>query len=105
MRGWRPRCRGSFPLGQQTNNATHPLLQKQKSRRGTDSQAGLWPAWNAAAAAWMAPFVMEAVNSRVVHRSAALARTPYGADFKGELMVGGWQDGRPCLWGRVNQAE
>lgn len=32
----------------------------------------------------MAPFVMEIVNSRIIHRSAALAATPYGSDFKCE---------------------
>ncbi|WND03005.1 saccharopine dehydrogenase NADP-binding domain-containing protein [Temperatibacter marinus] len=40
--------------------------------------------------AWIAPFVMEAVNSRVVHRSNALRDKAYGRDFKySEAMVMG----------------
>ncbi len=31
--------------------------------------------------AWVAPFVMEAINARVVHRSNAIAKYPYGRDF------------------------
>ncbi|MDO8907260.1 MAG: saccharopine dehydrogenase NADP-binding domain-containing protein [Pseudohongiella sp.] len=30
---------------------------------------------------WIAPFVMEAINTRVVHRSNALLRHPWGQDF------------------------
>lgn len=32
--------------------------------------------------AWVAPFVMSAVNTRIVHRSNALAKRAYGADFR-----------------------
>jgi short subunit dehydrogenase-like uncharacterized protein len=32
--------------------------------------------------AWVAPFVMSAINTRIVHRSNALARHAYGADFR-----------------------
>jgi len=31
--------------------------------------------------AWVAPFVMSAINTRIVHRTNALARHAYGADF------------------------
>ncbi len=31
---------------------------------------------------WAAPFVMEGCNARVVHLSNALAKEPYGSDFK-----------------------
>ena len=32
--------------------------------------------------AWVAPFVMAAINVRIVHRSNALSESAYGADFK-----------------------
>lgn len=32
--------------------------------------------------AWIAPFVMSAINTRVVHRSNGLAQRAYGADFR-----------------------
>jgi short subunit dehydrogenase-like uncharacterized protein len=31
---------------------------------------------------WVAPFLMAAINTRIVHRSNALARQAYGADFR-----------------------
>jgi short subunit dehydrogenase-like uncharacterized protein len=37
--------------------------------------------FDAAIGSWLAPFVMAAVNTRVVHRSHALAGRPYGKDF------------------------
>ncbi|NNC37936.1 MAG: saccharopine dehydrogenase [Acidimicrobiales bacterium] len=40
--------------------------------------------------AWTAPFIMEAINARVVHRSNALSGNSYGTDFKyQEAMVTG----------------
>jgi len=40
--------------------------------------------------AWVAPFVMAAINTRVVHRSNALARHAYGKDFRyDEAMLAG----------------
>jgi len=40
--------------------------------------------------AWIAPFIMEAINARVVHRSNALSGNSYGTDFKyQEAMVTG----------------
>jgi short subunit dehydrogenase-like uncharacterized protein len=39
---------------------------------------------------WIAPFIMAAINSRVVHRSNALSNNSYGADFQyEEAMVTG----------------
>lgn len=32
--------------------------------------------------AWVAPFVMSAINTRIVHRSHALLQQPWGADFR-----------------------
>lgn len=37
--------------------------------------------YDAEIGSWAAPFIMEAVNTRVVHRSNALAGNPYGQDF------------------------
>jgi len=46
---------------------------------------------------WLAPFVMAAINTRVVHRSNALAGSAYGADFRyDEAMLTG-----PGLKGRA----
>lgn len=40
--------------------------------------------------AWVAPFVMAAINTRVVHRSNALSRQSYGVDFRyDEAMLAG----------------
>ena len=40
--------------------------------------------------AWVAPFVMSAINTRVVHRSNALSRHAYGKEFRyGEAMITG----------------
>ncbi len=40
--------------------------------------------------AWVAPFVMAAINTRIVHRSNALARHGYGKDFRyDEAMLAG----------------
>ncbi len=39
---------------------------------------------------WVGPFIMAAVNTRVVHRTNALMRYPYGSDFKyDEAMIMG----------------
>ena len=40
--------------------------------------------------AWVAPFVMSAVNTRIVQRSNALSKQSYGADFRyDEAMLAG----------------
>jgi short subunit dehydrogenase-like uncharacterized protein len=41
-----------------------------------------WPEYDADFGAWAAPFVMGAVNTRVVHRSNMLAHAAYGRDFR-----------------------
>jgi short subunit dehydrogenase-like uncharacterized protein len=38
-------------------------------------------AYDRDAKSWLAPFVMSAINTRIVHRSNALAGSSYGADF------------------------
>lgn len=63
---------------------THCIHTQQTRSRGSDKPAGLAPEWSKVANSWLAPFVMEIVNSRIVHRSAALAKTKYGEDFKCE---------------------
>lgn len=44
--------------------------------------------------AWIGPFVMEAINSRVVHRSNALSNNSYGTDFLYEEAVVTGKDGK-----------
>ena len=46
--------------------------------------------------AWAAPFVMSAINTRIVHRSHALAKHAYGADFRYDeaLLTGGGVKGQ-----------
>ena len=46
--------------------------------------------WDEDFGAWCAPFVMAAINTRVVHRSNALQAAAYGADFRyDEAMLAG----------------
>ncbi len=43
---------------------------------------------------WLAPFIMAAINTRIVHRSNALQEAPYGTEFQYEeaMMMGrGWK--------------
>lgn len=50
---------------------------------------------------WTAPFVMAAINTRVVHRSNALSGRAYGSEFRYDeaVMVGGGLKGRASGWG------
>ncbi|GBF98360.1 saccharopine dehydrogenase [Raphidocelis subcapitata] len=57
-------------------------LVPPEAGRGSDRPSGMLPSWNPHTSAWMGPFVMEVVNSRIVHRSNALAPQKYGTDFK-----------------------
>jgi len=46
--------------------------------------------WDRDFGAWCAPFVMAAINTRIVHRSNALQARPWGADFRyDEAMLAG----------------
>jgi short subunit dehydrogenase-like uncharacterized protein len=48
------------------------------------------PQFDADFDAWVAPFVMSAINTRIVHRSNALSRHAYGKEFRyGEAMLTG----------------
>ncbi len=50
---------------------------------------------------WIAPFVMAAINTRVVHRSNALTRNSYGTDFMYEEAMVTGKDGRGKRMARV----
>ncbi|WIA42929.1 hypothetical protein OEZ86_008843 [Tetradesmus obliquus] len=56
-------------------------LWPKDKQRGSDKPPGLLPEWNEYAKTWMGPFVMEAINSRIVQRSSLLNGL-YGPDFK-----------------------
>ena len=70
------------------NGATVPNKTRQLSQKGAR--------FDAAHAAWSAPFVMAAVNVRVVLRSNFLEKQPYGADFRYEesMLTGAGVKGR-----------
>jgi short subunit dehydrogenase-like uncharacterized protein len=57
------------------------FLWPKDAKRGSDTAPGLRPEWNPIAKKWMAPFVMEVINSRIVQRSSYL-NGYYGSDFK-----------------------
>ncbi len=46
--------------------------------------------------AWLAPFIMAGINTRVVHRSSALSNYPYGEDFRYDeaMLTGAGMRGR-----------
>jgi short subunit dehydrogenase-like uncharacterized protein len=71
-------------------------LNPEGERQGPDGPDPTGPAWDADFDSWTAPFVMGAINTRVVRRSNALEGYPYGRDFRyDEAMLtgagrGGW---------------
>ncbi|MGA7328725.1 MAG: saccharopine dehydrogenase NADP-binding domain-containing protein [Rhodomicrobium sp.] len=69
----------------------NPYLLCPKDRRPSTRQESLTrPAYDADFQAWLAPFVMASINTRVVHRSNALANYAYGEDFRyDEAMLAG----------------
>ncbi len=55
---------------------------------GPPQPKGLIPEYDPAVEAWVAPFVMAAINTKNVHRTNALLGHPWGADFTyDEMMV------------------
>ncbi len=61
----------------------HPYsLNPEGERDGPDQRDQQKVIYNEAAQCWTAPFVMAAVNTKVVRRSHALAGYPYGRDFR-----------------------
>ena len=71
--------------------ASDPALRKQLAnpyslcpkgeRRGPRQPNVKGPEFDEAFGAWVAPFVMSAINTRIVHRSNALLDRAYGGDF------------------------
>jgi short subunit dehydrogenase-like uncharacterized protein len=59
------------------------------------------PQFDADFGAWVAPFVMSAVNTRVVQRSNALSKQAYGADFRYDeaMLAGKGLKGRATAFG------
>jgi short subunit dehydrogenase-like uncharacterized protein len=61
----------------------HPYsLNPQGERDGPDGRDQTGVRYNAAAAAWTAPFVMAAINTRIVRRTNALLDYSYGREFR-----------------------
>ncbi len=58
------------------------------------------PAFDEDLNSWLAPFVMAAINTRIVHRSHALQDRPWGDDFKYDeaMMTGSGFAGRRRAW-------
>ena len=80
--------------------STNPALRKELANPYSICPAGYAPKvrqpdvrmaeFDADFDAWVAPFVMSAVNTRIVQRSNALSRQSYGADFRyDEAMLAG----------------
>jgi short subunit dehydrogenase-like uncharacterized protein len=57
-------------------------LDPDGSSRGPDQRDAMGPRRDADTGRWAAPFVMAAINTRVVRRSNALAEHAYGRDFR-----------------------
>ncbi|MFL5319401.1 MAG: saccharopine dehydrogenase family protein, partial [Myxococcaceae bacterium] len=58
------------------------LLDPDREGRGPDSNDQMAVKWDADANAWTGPFVMAAINTRIVRRSNALQGYAYGKDFR-----------------------
>jgi short subunit dehydrogenase-like uncharacterized protein len=58
------------------------LLNPADLRSGPPQPDVVRPTRDERSGEWLAPFVMAAVNTRVVHRSHALAGRPWGPDFR-----------------------
>ena len=80
--------------------STNPALRKELANPysicppGYDSRLRQpnvsFAAYDADFGAWVAPFVMSAINTRIVHRSNALSKQSYGANFRyDEAMLAG----------------
>jgi len=57
-------------------------LNPEGMRQGPDGRDQSGPEYNGALAVWTAPFVMAAINQRVVRRTNALTGFEYGRDFR-----------------------
>jgi short subunit dehydrogenase-like uncharacterized protein len=71
-------------------------LNPDRKERGPDGRDQQGPRWDADTKRWTGPFVMAAINTRVVRRSNALLGWKYGRDFRySECMSFGTG---PCGW-------
>ena len=84
----------------------HPYsLNPEGEREGPDQRDQQRILYNEAGECWTAPFVMAAVNTKVVRRSHALAGYPYGKEFRYAEAVatgsgaGGWVKGMTMMTG------
>ena len=77
---------------------SNPYALNPKGERQGVRQPGAVPvAYDNDAKSWTAPFVMAAINTRIVHRSNAVMNYAYGRDFKYDeaMMTGGGLLGSP----------
>lgn len=84
----------------------YSITPEQDGRKGIRQPNVSAPVYDEDAKSWLAPFVMAAINTRVVHRSHALLGYPWGresflydeamlmgADFKGRMLATGMAGG------------
>ncbi len=72
------------------NSPTPTRSARRVTRPRSDSRTSGWPSSMRTSARGWRPFVMSAVNTRIVQRSNALSRQSYGADFRyDEAMLAG----------------
>jgi len=66
-------------------------LNPQEQRRGPDGRDQMGPVYDSDFDAWTAPFIMAALNTRIVRRTNALLDYAYGADFRYDeaMLMGG----------------
>lgn len=69
-----------YALNPSRNNATADFALL--GQPGLDGPSQAWASWRACVQAWTAPFVMAAINERVVRRSNALQGFAYGKGFR-----------------------
>ncbi len=61
---------------------SNPYALVPGGRKGVRQENVKSPQRDAQTGAWLGPFVMAGINTRIVHRSNALAEYPYGSDFR-----------------------
>ncbi|MGY6631465.1 MAG: saccharopine dehydrogenase family protein [Wenzhouxiangella sp.] len=82
--------------------AANPFaLCPTEARQGPRQPYVKAPAFDEHLGSWLAPFVMAAINTRIVHRSHALKGRPWGDDFIYDeaMMTGAGFAGRRRAWG------
>jgi short subunit dehydrogenase-like uncharacterized protein len=73
-------------------------LNPKGERQGPRQPGAIPVTYDSAAGSWTAPFVMGAINTRVVHRTNALMNYAYGRDFQYDeaMLTGGGVLGAPA---------